>query len=570
MTTVASTPSAQWWHDAVIYEIYVASFTDTNGDGIGDLPGALRRLDYLADLGVDALWLTPFFPSPGKDHGYDVADYCSVARHLGDLDVFRQLVDAAHDRSIRVLIDQVPNHTSDQHRWFQAALADPDGPYRQYYMWRDSAPDGGPPNNWISTFGGSAWAFEPASRQYYLHLYLPEQPDLNWSNPAVYDEWVQIFDFWLAAGVDGFRIDVAHALVKHPDLPDNPPADPLAQPSVLSRVAQARTLQRRYDIDQDDVLPIYRRLRKELPLTAAGVEPVLLGETVLDSAPRVDRYLAPGEGLSSAMWFGAMLVPWSAKAVEAALSALAPTGGGSPAWFLSNHDGPRPASRLGGGRIGADRALALAALYLAMPGPYLLYQGEELGQEDLVLSRGESVDPVAVRTGEMAAARDCARAPVPWTSNTDQGFGSDHPWLPHGPLPVSGAADAQALDPTSHLSRWRTVLARWKLLRNGLPATVVVSRSDDVVVVRRGALAVATNLGEHDCDLVDAGLDREWPIVWRSVPDAAAARTVVREGETVWCLSTRGEGDDATIGSVIRSTHEHADFPDVNGAPHDE
>jgi alpha-glucosidase len=343
--TTSTSQAGSWWNDAVIYEVYLPSFADGNGDGIGDLYGVLRRLDYLADLGVDALWLTPFYPSPGKDHGYDVADYRSVASHLGDLGVVRQIVDGAHERSMRVITDQIPNHTSAEHPWFQAALAEPQGPYRDYYVWRDPAPDGGPPNNWISTFGGRAWTLDPASGQYYLHLYLPEQPDLNWRNPRVYAEWLDILRFWLDVGVDGFRIDVAHTLLKHPDLPDNPPADPGARPSVLSRVAEARTLRRLYDVDQDDVLDVYRRLRADLPPTSRGEEPLLLGETVLDDARRLQRYLA-GEGLHSAMWFGAMLVPWTAEHIRAALQGPRHAGGGWPAWFLANHDRPRPASRL--------------------------------------------------------------------------------------------------------------------------------------------------------------------------------------------------------------------------------
>src|SRR5699024_2090694 len=377
------------------------------------------------ELGVDAIWLTPFFPSPGYDHGYDVSDFTAVDPVFGNAASFESIIQSAHSHDIRVLVDVVPNHTSNQHPWFLASLdRHPNNVYRDYYLWRDPAADGGPPNNWRSNFGGSAWTLDAESGQYYHHSYLPEQPDLNWRNEHVYDEWVRILKFWLRKGVDGFRIDVAHNLVKHAEFPDNPPAKNSGTEDNLpvGRVREARGLERLYDIDQDEVIEIYRRLRAELPTTSAGESPFLLGETVLESPERVARYIASGR-LDSAMWFGTQSMHFDADDLANAIEvAMRPTGG-RLAWFLSNHDRSRPASRLGGqSERGADRALATAAVILTMPGPYLLYQGEELGAMDLEVYAADSKDPIAVRAGETDMARDRARAPMPWADVPGRGF----------------------------------------------------------------------------------------------------------------------------------------------------
>ncbi|HEY8338341.1 MAG TPA: alpha-amylase family glycosyl hydrolase, partial [Egibacteraceae bacterium] len=246
----ASQGASRWWRGAVGYEVYLRSFADSDGDGVGDLRGVLEHLDHLAWLGVDIVWVTPFFPSPMHDHGYDVADYCGVDPRFGTLADLDALVAAVHARGMRLLIDLVPNHTSSEHPWFRAARSSRDNPYRDYYVWRDPAPDGGPPNNWTSHFGGPAWTFDEATGQYWLHLFLPEQPDLNWANPAVADEFDAILRFWLERGVDGFRIDVAHALAKHPDLPDNPPADPADADADHALTDDFRRLQHIHDVNQ--------------------------------------------------------------------------------------------------------------------------------------------------------------------------------------------------------------------------------------------------------------------------------------------------------------------------------
>ncbi|MEO3756176.1 alpha-amylase family glycosyl hydrolase [Streptomyces sp. B6B3] len=546
-----------WWSDAVVYEVYVRSFADSDGDGVGDLAGLTARLPHLAELGVDALWITPFFPSPGRDHGYDVADFTGVDPLFGDLAAVDALVARAHALGLRVLLDMVPNHTSDQHPWFLAARAEGrDGRgHRDYYLWRDPAPDGGPPNNWISNFGGPAWTFDPASGQYWMHAYLSEQPDLNWRSTAVREEWAAILRFWLARGVDGFRFDVAHNLLKHADFPDNPPApDPPApdpatpdpatsgRPPRVGRAREAHGLVRIHDIDQDGVVDLFRELRAALPRTARDEPPFLLGETVLDDPERVARYVAPG-GLDAAMWFGPEAARLDAAELHAALAAMAhPPGTGTVAWFLSNHDRSRPATRLGGAR----RALAAAGLVLAMPGPYLLYQGEEIGAEDLRVPPGAARDPLAVRAGQPEASRDRARAPMPWSAAPDRGFAAA-PWLPHGPLPAAGSVADQAADPGSPLAGWRALIAALRAVRGALPRAATVERHGDLVVIRRGPLLVAANLG-------DAAVPVEVPLgpseaaiaemLWRSGGGPADDGSL-RATETAWWrLPGRHEGGE--------------------------
>jgi alpha-glucosidase len=267
-----------WWSDAVGYEVYLRSFADSDGDGIGDLAGLTGRLDHLADLGVDIVWVTPFYPSPMADFGYDVADYLDVDPRFGTLADFDRLVEAVHARGMRLIVDLVPNHTSDQHEWFRSALEGPDSPHRDFYLWRDPAPDGGPPNNWRSHFGGPAWTLDESSGQYWCHLFLPEQPDLNWANPAVHAAFQDIIGFWLDRGVDGFRIDVAHSLVKDPSFADNPVLVEVA--AGASPLEAFRALRHDHDLDQPGTLDIYREWHE---LTAPRGA-MLLGEVYLDSA----------------------------------------------------------------------------------------------------------------------------------------------------------------------------------------------------------------------------------------------------------------------------------------------
>jgi len=348
---------SEWWRSAVVYEIYVRSFADSDGDGVGDLPGIRARLPYLRDLGVDGIWLTPFFPSPGADHGYDVADYVDVDPQFGTLADLDALVADAHELGLRVTIDVVPNHTSSEHAWFRNALADPSHPDRARYVFRPGR-DGGLPNNWDSVFGGPAWTLDEASGEYYLHLFAPEQPDLDWHNPQVQSDFEDVLRFWLDRGVDGFRIDVAHGLFKDSELRDE-----LEGVSVV-RPGATEGFDRQHAIDQPEVHPLYRRWRELAD--AYGDERVLVGEVVLRDQERVARYVRPDE-LHLAFNFRLLWEPWDADALRAAidgtLAALEPVGA-TPTWVLENHDVTRLPSRYGS----LGRARAAALLLLASPG----------------------------------------------------------------------------------------------------------------------------------------------------------------------------------------------------------
>lgn len=522
-----SEPLTPWWVDAVVYEIYLRSFADSDGDGVGDLGGIVARLDHVSRLGADAVWVTPFFPSPGHDHGYDVSNFLDVDPTFGDLAGFRRLVAAAHHRGLRVLVDVVPNHTSHEHPWFRAALTEGrnGGKYRDYYLWVDPVDDGGPPNNWLSNFGGPAWTFDEASGQYYQHSYLPEQPDLNWRNPRVRLEWTNILHHWLKLGADGFRIDVAHNLLKHPDLLDNPVRTDIDLGCVpAGRVLASRRLKRIHDVDQDDVVDIYAALRDDLALTMAGEPPLLLGETVLEDPARVARYIGAGR-LDCAMWFGTERVTFTADDVARALRAADLPTAGVFGWFLSNHDRSRPATRLGS----ADRALSVASAVLAMPGPYLLYQGEELGALDLDVSAEDSRDPIAVRAGEPTMGRDRARAPMPWADAPGRGFSAVKPWLAHAPLPATGSVATQEQEPSSHLHRWRALLTMWRDVRANLPRAVDVTVDGQLLAVRRGSLRTVVNFASEALPMSDMDTAQ---VGWRSLPGNPVG--TIRAGEAVW------------------------------------
>jgi alpha-glucosidase len=473
-----------WWRDAVFYEVYVRSFADSNDDGIGDLPAIISRLDYLKDLGVDAIWLTPFYPSPQKDHGYDIADYYDVNPEYGTLDDFHRLVERAHELRLKVLVDLVPNHTSDQHPWFQAALSAPDHPYRSRYYFRDSKPDGSPPNNWVSAFGGSAWTRDERSGQWYLHLFAPEQPDLNWWNPDVPAEFERILRFWLDRGADGYRIDVASALFKREDLADRPTIlDPItgaSKPDLVFAIT-----------DQPQVHDVYRRWRAILN----GYRPdrVLVGE--IFEPHRQSRYILPDQ---LDMAFALIRSRWDAtlwrRAIDVDRWALRDPGR-APSWTLSNHDVIRHVTRLGGGATGRDRARAALLLLLALPGQVFFYQGEELGLEEVKVPPDRRQDPFYIHSGGKEAGRDGCRVPLPWRKGQpNAGFSRAAPWLP---MPVGWddfAVDAQAGSASSMLTFYRRALALRRSLAIKLPHEMRWGAAPEgVLVYRRGTIAVAVN-----------------------------------------------------------------------------
>ncbi len=469
----------QWWRDAVVYQVYIRSFADGNADGTGDLTGLQSRLPYLADLGVDAIWVNPWYPSPLADGGYDVADYRDINPMFGTLAQAEQTITEAHALGLKVLADVVPNHTSSEHAWFAAALASPPGsPERARYWFRDGrGPDGAlPPNDWRSTFGGTAWTrvteADGQPGQWYLHLFDARQPDLNWSNSEVVEEFHDILRFWFDRGVDGFRIDVAHGMAKDPDLPDLGSDD--------ESLMTAPDRPRHPHWDRDEVHEIYRGWRA---VADSYADPrVFVGEVWLDDPARLALYLRPDE-LHTSFAFELTDPDWDAAGMRAAIDsglAAASTAGAPATWVLSNHDIPRHVSRYGRPAkdrerfgptkydfegldldLGRRRARAAALLSLGLPGSVYLYQGEELGLEE-VTAIPDSLrdDPVFFRSEHGEVGRDGCRVPLPWEPTGDSlGFGDNGAWLPQPPEWSERAASVQRDEPDSMLSLYRTALA---------------------------------------------------------------------------------------------------------------
>ncbi len=503
---------ADWWRDAVTYEVYVRSFADGNGDGVGDLPGLTARLGYLRDLGVDAVWITPFFTSPQADHGYDVADYLDVDPLFGTLADADELLERAHALGLRVIVDLVPNHTSSQHPWFQEALAsEPGSPQRARYLFRDGrGPDGElPPNNWHSVFGGPAWTREPRG-QWYLHLFDSAQPDLDWRNPDVGDHFEEVLRFWLDRGVDGFRIDVAHGLVKEEGLRDQLLAAG-EQPGSAAPVAGAmveRTMRDEPMWDQPEVHDVYRRWRRVLDEYAArdGRERILIAEAWTQSPESMARFVRPDE-MHQAFNFSWLLAPFSAEAfaevITGTLTAVDLVGA-SPTWVLSNHDVIRHPTRYGGGERGLARARAATLTMLALPGSAYLYQGEELGLEQVDVAPEHRQDPSWFRTG--LPGRDGSRVPVPWAGAAapyDFGPGQAQPWIPQPAHWRTLTVAAQSDDPDSTLAFYRRALAARRTHLGAASGEPVTDLTVDAGALsfRRGQVTVLLNCGEEPVPL---------------------------------------------------------------------
>jgi alpha-glucosidase len=459
MRHMATTP---WWQHGVVHQVYPRSFRDANGDGIGDLAGIVEKLDYLGEtLGVDAIWLSPFYPSPMADFGYDISEYCGVDPLFGDLAAFDALVAAAHRRGIRVIVDYVPNHTSDQHAWFRSARSSRESPYRDWYVWHDPRPDGSPPNNWLAVFGGSAWEWDERTEQFYLHSFLKEQPDLNWRNPAVEAAMFDVLRFWLDRGVDGFRLDAVRRIMKDPLLRDNPP-----NPGAVSeahRPQGAYDSQRHvHDMAHADIHPLFRRMRDLLGVyeRADGRPRVTIGEIPDFDWPSLCRYYGGQlDELHLPSNFGLLGVNWNARAVRtlvAAYEAALPPGAW-PNWVLGNHDESRIATRLGG----PARARLAMLLLLTLRGTPTLYYGDEFGMEDVPIPPERVQDPWGKNVPGFGLGRDPARTPLPWDRTPNGGFCSPDatPWLPLGQDVAEVNVAAELADPRSLLSLTRRLLA---------------------------------------------------------------------------------------------------------------
>ncbi|HEU4821419.1 MAG TPA: alpha-amylase family glycosyl hydrolase [Qipengyuania sp.] len=452
----AEAAARPWWRGAAIYQIYPRSFMDSNGDGIGDLPGIASRLDYVASLGVDAIWISPFFTSPMKDFGYDVADYCGVDPIFGTLADFDALVDRAHALGLRVLIDQVYSHTSDQHGWFAESRQDRTNPKHDWYVWADAKPDGSPPSNWQSVFGGPAWTWDARRGQYYLHNFLSSQPQLNVHLSAVQEALLDVARFWLDRGVDGFRIDALNFAMHDPQLRDNPPAPASDKP----RTRPFDFQQRRYNQSHPDIPTFIARIR-EVTDSYDGIFTV--AEVGGDDAIREMQAFTAGEAhLNSAYGFNFLYAETlRPSTVCAALAEWPDTPGtGWPSWAFENHDAPRALSRWCKPQHRDAFARLKMLLLVALRGNAILWQGEELGLTQVEIPFDQLHDPEAIANWPLTLSRDGARTPMPWQADApDLGFGSQEPWLPVGAENASRAVDVQEGDPGSLLNHTRAMLA---------------------------------------------------------------------------------------------------------------
>ena len=454
-----------WWRGAAIYQIYPRSFADTNGDGIGDLPGITAKLDYVADLGVDAIWLSPFFTSPMRDFGYDVADYCAVDPVFGTLGDFDALVERAHGLGLKIIIDQVYSHSSDQHGWFQESRSSRDNARADWYVWADAKPDGSPPNNWQSVFGGPAWTWDGRRGQYYLHNFLPAQPDLNVHNLAVQDALLDVARFWLERGVDGFRIDAINFAMHDPQLRDNPPAPPGGK-----RTRPFDFQLHVHNQSHPDIVKFVERLRA---LTDSYDARFTLAEVGGDHAlGEMQAFTAGDQRLNSAYGFDFLYADELTPKLVASAMADWPEGAGWPAWAFENHDAPRAVSRWADDDRRASFARTKMLLLAALRGSIIIYQGEELGLPQVDLPFDKLQDPEAIMNWPHTLSRDGARTPIPWTADAPNfGFSTGKPWLPPGDTHRALSVDAQERDPASTLAFARQCLALRKdrpALREGL------------------------------------------------------------------------------------------------------
>ena len=476
---------AEWWRGAAIYQIYPRSFADSNGDGVGDLPGITERLDYIASLGVDGIWLSPFFTSPMADFGYDVADYRDVDPIFGTLADFDALVARAHQLGLKVVIDQVWSHTSDRHPWFIASRAGREGDHADWYVWADARPDGSPPNNWQSVFGGPAWTWDARRGQYYMHNFLKQQPQLNVRNPAVQDALFDIARFWLDRGVDGFRLDAINFAMHEPALTDNPPAPDDGTPRTRPFDYQLHV----YNQSHADIVPFLERLRRLMDERGGRFTVAEIGGG--DAEREMKLFTAEERRLNSAYSFTFLYADALTPALVAAAMAIWPdaAGIGWPSWAFENHDAPRAISRWAGMRDPAAFARMKMLLLACLRGNIFLYNGEELGLTQVDIPFERLRDPEAIANWPLTLSRDGARTPLPWRADAPGlGFSTAEPWLPFGRDHAALAIDRQDADPASLLAWTRAVLAlrnRHEALRRG--SVRIVTVDDDLLVFERAA-----------------------------------------------------------------------------------
>lgn len=483
---IDSSPAERWWEGAALYQVYVRSFADSNGDGYGDLRGLIDKLDHLAWLGVDGVWLSPTMPSPDTDWGYDVSDYFGVHPELGTVADLEELVKEAGQRDMRVLLDLVPNHTSSAHPWFVEARSGREAPRRDYYLWADPAPSGGPPNNWLDSTGECAWTLDEASGQYYMHNFLDTQPDLNWWNPAVHEEFASVLRYWFDKGVAGFRIDVAHGLYKDAALRDNPPLhDPNDRHGSYG-------FERKYSMNRPETHGVFREWRA----LAEEYVPakLLLGETWVLDLERLAAYFGDDDELHLSFNFPFALAPFDPEVLAGIVrDTLADFAGACPVWTASNHDIGRFASHWA---ENDERRTRLALMLLAtLPGTVVLYYGDEVGMTDVAVPRELQRDPMTWGNRGNKANRDRGRTPLVWTEEPGAGFSAPgvRPWLPIGAL-GGGSVERQRRDPASVLHLTRALLALRRVrLGGGVRPYEQLAVGSDRWLYRVGDVTVALN-----------------------------------------------------------------------------
>ncbi|MBV9457072.1 MAG: DUF3459 domain-containing protein [Bradyrhizobium sp.] len=484
-----------WWQRGIFYQIYPRSFQDSNADGIGDLPGILERLPYLKSLGIDAVWLSPIFPSPMADFGYDISDYTGIDPIFGTMADFDALIGAVHTSGLKLILDLVPNHTSDQHPWFRESRSSRDNPRRDWYIWKDGSRDGGPPNNWLSEFGGSAWQYDGASGQYYYHAFLDRQPDLNWRNPQVRRAIHEVMRFWLRKGVDGFRVDVIWHLIKDDRFRDNPP-----NPGFREGQPPHQRLLPVYTADRPEIQDVVAEMRR---VVDEFDHRVLIGEIYLPIERLVSYYGKDLLGAQMPFNFTLLSAAWNARAIEQIIAEYerALPKGAWPNWVLGNHDRPRVASR-----VGPEQARLAAMLLLTLRGTPTLYYGDEIGMHQVAIAPDQVRDPFERNVPGLGVGRDGCRTPMQWDATQGAGFSSGTPWLPiPGDSVHENVANLDA-DAASILSLYKALIA----LRRQAPALISgsyepIAAENDLLIYRRrsgsGVINVVLNFGSDPVSL---------------------------------------------------------------------
>ncbi|HLG47603.1 MAG TPA: alpha-amylase family glycosyl hydrolase [Reyranella sp.] len=480
--------TARWWQTAIIYQVYPRSFQDSDADGVGDLRGIIRRLPHLVELGIDAVWLSPIFPSPMADFGYDISDYTDIDPLFGTLGDFDALLAKAHGLGLKLILDLVPNHTSDKHPWFEDSRSSRRSPRRDWYIWRDPAPDGGPPNNWMSEFGGSAWEYDARTGQYYYHAFLAAQPDLNWRNPEVRRAMYDAMRFWLRRGVDGFRVDVIWHLIKDAEFRNNPP-----RPEWREGMAPQYAFTPLYTTDRPEVHEVIEEMRAVLD---EFPERVLIGEIYLPIERLVAYYGRDLRGVHLPFNFALLQAPWEARGLARLIDeyeASLPQGGW-PNWVLGNHDRPRVASR-----VGPVQTRVAAMLLLTLRGTPTIYYGEEIAMQQATIAPDQVRDPFELRVPNRGFGRDGCRTPMQWDGSRFAGFSEREPWLPLGEDHRTNNVENQRAEPASLYNLYRRLIAlrrRETALSTG-SFRPIAAEGDLVVYVRGDRMLVVLNLGHQ-------------------------------------------------------------------------